>query len=488
MLPPFDPWLCGAVAADVAAAWHTPADALQQRQQRRLAALFAAARRSRFYAPRLKGDAQALRLADQPPVRKADLMAAFGDWVTDPALQLPALRRFLGDPSRIAEPFLGRYTVWESSGSSGEPGVFVQDPAAMAVYDALEALRRSPLRPLQRMLDPWMAGERLVFVGATSGHFASTVSLERLRRLNPVLGPRLLSVSFLQPLQALVDALRAARPTVLATYPSAARVLAQEQAEGRLDIAPQEVWTGGETLSPAARRFISHAFGCGVSESYGASEFLAIAFQCAQGHLHCNSDWLILEPVDEQGRPVPHGVEGAHVLLTNLANHVQPLIRYELDDRVTLQAARCACGSSFPVLQVLGRSDDTLLLRPPGARPVRLLPLALSTVLEDEAGLFDFQLVQEGPHRLLLRTGLHGVEATHALARARATLERYLALQGAAGVQVRCRSGQLLRPGRSGKLKRVVAWTAAAQAASASAGPSPQGAGTECTMRLNSGL
>ena len=89
-------------------------------------------------------------------------MRHFDDWVTDPELRLDALRAFTTDRSRIAEPFLGRYVVWESSGSSGEPGIFVQDATAMAVYDALEALRRPELRPLRRLLDPWCLGERIV--------------------------------------------------------------------------------------------------------------------------------------------------------------------------------------------------------------------------------------------------------------------------------------------------------------------------------------
>ena len=58
------------------------------------------------------------------------------------------------DPSRIGKPFMDRYVVWESSGSSGEPAIFVQDAQAMAVYDALEALRRPNQRPWQRFLDP----------------------------------------------------------------------------------------------------------------------------------------------------------------------------------------------------------------------------------------------------------------------------------------------------------------------------------------------
>ena len=457
MLPPFDPARTAAVTADVVVAAGAGAAALAGRRARRLAELLAAAARgSRLYRDLLKGrDPGAVALEDLPIARKPDLMRRFDDWVADPALHLDALSRFTADPARIAEPFLGRYVVWESSGSQGQPGVFVQDAAAMAVYDALEALRRPLLRPLQRMLDPWQLGERTVFVGATGGHFASTVSIERLRRLNPLLAQRLSSVSFMQPAGALVAELNALAPTIITTYPSAAVLLADERASGRLMFAPREVWTGGETLSAAMRRHVEQAFGCPVVESYGASEFLSLACSCRLGHMHLNSDWAILEAVDDRGRAVAHDHAGATTLLTNLANHVQPLIRYDLGDRVTFCAEACACGSSLPVIRVQGRSDDTLRLGPKGA--VSVLPLALVTVLEDEAGLFDFQLLQQGPAELLLRTGLAGAPADALLRRARIALGSFLTQQGARGVRIRCRSAEPGRPGRSGKVQRVVA-------------------------------
>ena len=43
------------------------------------------------------------------------------------------------------------------------------------------------------------------------------------------------------------------------------------------------------------------SFGCPVANSYGASEFLSLASECAEGSLHLNSDWAILESVDSNG-------------------------------------------------------------------------------------------------------------------------------------------------------------------------------------------
>ena len=360
----FDPWRATAIAADVMLVSRATPVAVAQRQSSRLAVLLEAARRgSPLYRERLPHGGTA-SLDAVPPVGKGELMQRFDDWVCDPRLRLGALRDFVADPARIGEAFEGEFVVWESSGSSGEPALFVQDAKTMAVYDALEAWRR-PSR-WQRWLDPWYVGERVAFIGATDGHFASTVSIERLRRLHPGFAASLRGFSFLQPLATLVEQLNRDRPTIVATYPTAALLLAEEAAAGRLRIAPREIWTGGEALTAAMRRVVEREFGCPVSSSYGASEFLALASQCRLGALHLNSDWAILEPVDERLRPLPPGEPAWTTLLTNLANHVQPLIRYDLGDRVRVHAGRCACGSPLPVIEVQGRCDDMLVLQDPG--------------------------------------------------------------------------------------------------------------------------
>jgi phenylacetate-coenzyme A ligase PaaK-like adenylate-forming protein len=454
---PFDAWHACTMSADIAAAAREDRAAIAARQSSRLRALLEAAARTRLYGPLLaRRDAAAWRLEELPVARKPDLMARFDDWVADPRVRLAELRRFVADPARIGDAFLGRYAVWESSGSTGEPGLFVQDAAALAVYDALEALRRHSPRPLMRLVDPLYLSERIAFVGALGGHFASAATMERLRRLNPLLAPRLRSLSFLQPVAALAAEIDAFQPTIISTYPSAAVILAEERSAGRLHAEPREIWTGGEALTPSMRAFLREAFHCPVSNDYGASEFLALACECPLGRLHANADWAILEAVDEDDRPVPPGASGARCLLTNLANRVQPLLRYDLGDRVRIHAQPCACGSPFPVIEVQGRSDDTLRLGL-GEDVVRLSPLAVSTVLEDDAGLFDFQLVQHGPQRLELTTRLRGPAARSSLQRGRAALLAFIACQGARDVSIRCRSSEPIRQRESGKIRRVMA-------------------------------
>lgn len=455
----FDSLQTTRVTLEVLATDRATPSALAAQQRARLTRLLnAAARGSPLYRARLSGISTAsVALSSLPVVTKEELMQRFDDWVCDPQLKLPELRAFTTDPSRAAEPYLGKYMVWESSGTGGQPGVFVQDAQAMATYDALETLRRSVPQPLQRWLDPLYLSERIAFVGATSGHFASFVSIRRLCQLNPWAARVMRTFSIMQSTASLIDALNDYAPTIISTYPTVAALLADEAAHGTLKHSPNEVWTGGETLTPGVRKWVEKSLNCSVRNSYGASEFLTIGWECNQGRMHANTDWLILEPVDDQYRPVPPGHASTTTLLTSLVNTVQPLIRYDLGDQITVGSQRCACGSPLPVIEVAGRQDDPLTMLGADGQAVTLLPLALTTALEDQAAVFEFQLRQLDGHTLELRLPQSGAEAVSSLARCRGVLRGFALQQGLGPIHLIEKSGASLPRGRSGKVQRVVA-------------------------------
>jgi phenylacetate-CoA ligase len=479
----YDPWQAANVAWSIWSDGNANATTIAQRRHSRLEALLEAARQSPLYR-RLHGRAGSRvaagtqALAALPAVTRKTLMAGFDDWCTDRAVTLRAATAFAADPKCVGQPFLGRYALWTSSGTTGTPGIYVQDARALAVYDALETQRfrglRDPASVAEAMARltraPWNGGERFAMVGATGGHFAGNASVERMRRMNPWSEDRMRVISIMQPLEQIVAELNAFRPDRIATYPTAAELLAAEQDAGRLQLALEEIWTGGEQLSEPTRCRLEQSFGCRLRNGYGASEFMAIGWDCGHGALHLNADWVVLEPVDAQYRPVPPGTPSHTVLLTNLANHVQPLIRYDLGDTVTMLPC-CPCGSPFPAMHVEGRCDDVLEFPKEDGRTVTVLPLALVTLMEDDAGLHDFQLVQTGPRRLGLRLGgppqdgngaakdgdrERSVRITAARRLAHRVLNHYLASHGVRGVRICDDPTPPARNAASGKLRRVV--------------------------------
>ena len=458
-----NPWLWSQTVGESFAAGFDPQGVGRlQRDQRLRALLAAAAENSPFYRERLgpsRGSAPAL--ASLAPVTKAELMHRFDDWATDRRITRAGVDDFLNDLARVGDAYLDRYMVWTSSGTSGEPGIFVQDEAALAAFDALDLLRFHGLGLGAMPASMWVPGQRYAFVAATGGHFAGVASIERLRRIGASMGPWLRpavqTFSLLQPLPDLMRELTDFAPTVLISYPSFADLLADESAAGRLSLRLREVWVGGEQLSAEQRQRIVTAFGCRLRNNYGASEFYAMAWECAHGQMHLNDDWLIAEPVDRDDRPVPAGEASHALLLTNLANRTQPLLRYRLGDSLRVLPGRCRCGSGFTRIEVNGRADETLALQDTFGREVRLLPLALTTVIEEGARLTQFQLVAGSPQRLQLRLDPGLANADVAFERARGALLDFLQHQGLGNVDVqRCRE-PMQAHARSGKLSRVLA-------------------------------
>lgn len=394
--------------------------------------------------------------AELPVVTRRALMARFDEWVTVPEITRAGVEAFLADRARIGERYLGRFVVWKSSGTTGEPGIYVQDSDALSTFDALMAVHLDPPQFAARYSWPiFVRGARAALVAATGDHFASIASWQRLCQGNPWMAAR--GFSIMDPLPRLVAELNAWQPVFLASYPTLLSLLAEERSAGRLTIAPACLWSGGECLAASTRAQIERAFGCRVINEYGASECMSIAFGCEEGWLHVNADWVILEPVDDDYRPTPPGQPSRTVLLTNLTNRVQPIIRYDLGDSIVVKPEPCACGSPLPAIHVEGRHDDVVALRAPDGSTVRLLPLALTTVVEEATQVQRFQIVQTAADRLLLRlapgAGGDRLAAWHA---ARAALRRYLACQSLPNVRVALDRRGPLPDRRTGKLREVI--------------------------------
>ena len=109
-------------------------------------------------------DLNNFKIGDLPVVNKNELMRNFNRWVCDPEIEISKVREFVNSKSNIGRLYLGKYVVWESSGTGGNPGIFLQDAKSMAIYDAVEAARKSPLEILRQALNPLWLGEKVAFL------------------------------------------------------------------------------------------------------------------------------------------------------------------------------------------------------------------------------------------------------------------------------------------------------------------------------------
>ena len=196
-----------------------------------------------------------------------------------------------------------------------------------------------------------------------------------------------------QPIDQIVAALNDFAPDSLVGYASILRALADEQTAGRLRIRPRAIMSASEVLTTDARERIDAAFGVAPSNVYAATETAGIASECRQGHLHRYEDLVMAEIVDEENRPVPDGEIGAKLLVTVLSSRTQPLIRYELSDRV---AAAPGLPKDLPfanLSRIEGREEEVLTLTGVSVHPnvfhgaLERLPVAGWQVIDDDGSL-----------------------------------------------------------------------------------------------------
>ncbi len=174
------------------------------------------------------------------------------------------------------------------------------------------------------------------------------------------------------------------QPDSIGGYPSVMNALAIEQQEGRLRIQPKIITVSSELLTEEMRQRIQTVWGQQIFNTYVVTEAGALAGECnAHTGLHLYEDLDIVEVVDTFNRPVPPGVYGEKLLLTRLFNTTQPLIRYEVSDRLCLSALRCPCGRPFAsVDDIQGRKEDMLFFPGTAGTEVRIMPHVFHKVMD----------------------------------------------------------------------------------------------------------
>jgi phenylacetate-coenzyme A ligase PaaK-like adenylate-forming protein len=207
-------------------------------------------------------------------------------------------------------------------------------------------------------------------------------------------------LSLAEPVQTIVDKLNEFQPHCLITVPFFIASLAEEQLAGRLCLTfdhPLSFVAGaGELLTEHTRKLAFMAWNKKVRNIYGSAECYTMATSLPKcEHLHVMSDLCILEIVDQDYNPVPKGQYGEKLLLTNLFNFCQPIIRYEIEDVTGYAEQGCECGNPSPaLLTVQGRTTDFMYFEKAPGRYEKFHPYIMMVHLFYVNDLRQYQIVQ----------------------------------------------------------------------------------------------
>ena len=206
---------------------------------------------SPFYRRTIGPHAVGAPLAELPTLDKQTFVERFDEIVTDPRLRLSVVQAHLAGPD-AAEPLFDHH-VFSTSGSTGEPALFVSSRAEFARWVGL----------LMRTLALLGVGPhlRLLGLGSPSPLHISRHLVAGLLAGRPSAAPR---TSAETPLPEVVAACNAFQPQALVGYPSVHALLAQEQLAGRLRIAPSVIAYAGKVLARGRAQ-------AGISARRGAS-------------------------------------------------------------------------------------------------------------------------------------------------------------------------------------------------------------------------
>jgi len=273
------------------------------------------------------------------------------------------------------------YSFGFSTGSTGEPGVFLTTPAERAQWVGSILGKLLPLRSLARP-----GGLDVALLLKHNNRLYSDVSAAGRVRLR--------YFDLAEPVARWAPRIAALAPQILVAPPSALVELAGTLAAGGPLLQPRMVLAGGEPLFPLDRATLGGVFGVVPRGLYQAKEgFLATG--CARGRLHLNEDLLVFELQRFADRP-----ERAVPVLTDFTRSSQTYWRYRMDDVLICDPSPCACGSRYTsVLAVEGRLSD-VLLRGDGS-PV--FPFEVDAVLAKHLGAGRRSaVVQPAPGRFTL--------------------------------------------------------------------------------------
>ncbi len=368
---------------------------LQKLQQKRLKKIVQYAREnSSFFKELYKDiDINNFSLKDLPVVNKKTMMDNFDSYITDNSVTMKKINEYTKNIDNVGRMIVSKYLIFKTSGSTGYPATILYDKQNIDVASAVAAFRTFARKEDFKKF--MKNGKKTAGVFANYGFYLAC-GMSRYLSLKMPHKKNKITIDVNLPEEQIISKLNEFNPAMLSGYPSNLALLADFK---DLDIKPSVVITGGELLTDDIRHKLEDKFDCYVQTHYSCTEAGEIACECKNKHLHINEDWVIVEPVDKNNNPVEFGKQAEKLLITNLSNFIQPFIRYELTDRVTLHNTPCGCGNNAYWIEVEGRTDDVLEFE----NSIKIAPMSLYKLLQEVEEIDRFQVIQKDKSALELR-------------------------------------------------------------------------------------
>lgn len=283
------------------------------------------------------------------------------------------------EESRDFSATLDGITIGLSTGTSGNRGVFLANENEKASW--VGAI-------LDRVIGFSLKKRKVAFF------------LRANSNLYEAVGSRVLAFHFFDVLNDVTDnltKLNDLKPDLIVAQPSMLSLIAEACSNGEIELKPQKIISVAEVLTPEDKQKLEATFKQTIHQVYQCTEgFLAAT--CAYGNLHFNEDFLIIEKAYINADKTKF-----HPIITDLSRRSQPVIKYELNDIVSVKKT-CPCGNKQMVIdQIEGRSDDVFPLVDADHKHVIIFPDHLRrTIVLADANIQDYALVLIGENHMKL--------------------------------------------------------------------------------------
>jgi phenylacetate-CoA ligase len=272
---------------------------------------------SRFYYNLYKSkgisrkDLDSISIEDLPVIDKNIVMNNFDDMLVVRDISKKKVMNFLQRSKSPNELLLDKYHVVHSSGSSGKIGVYI--------YSRRDWDEFYPY--ITRALDFKFRKKKASYIGAVDGHYSGisfiswiTESISRF-----FCEPLILDIN--APIEDNIKKLNRFQPDILGGYFTGLKILAEYQEKGMLQVKPKVVENCAEGINTKDKEYIENIFDASLVNIYGFAECPAVgAGKNEYGGIYIWDDLAYIE------------IKKDHLLLTNLFNYTQPLIRYKIGD------------------------------------------------------------------------------------------------------------------------------------------------------------